>query len=153
MRKGHLQIRWSGENEWWRKREQRTHFNTSVKMWWTVCGHRMVHKKWKETKQLPSILPGPAVPGCYLVSFHILWAMMSTSTVFSSKKVHWLLPIVTKRTSHQICQYSKKNKSFLFSSKMSFSSFTLQSRDCFGRSARMSPLGKSVWGSALGPLQ
>ena len=43
----------------------------------TGCGHR----KWKETKQQLSMLPGPAVPGCSLVSFHILWAILSTSTV------------------------------------------------------------------------
>ena len=36
--------------------------------------------KWKETKQQPSMLPGPAVPGCCSVSFHILWAILSTST-------------------------------------------------------------------------
>ena len=33
------------------------------------------------TKQQPSMLPGPAVPGCCLVSFHILWAILSTSTL------------------------------------------------------------------------
>ena len=38
----------------------------------TDCGHRMAHRKWKETKQLPSMLPGPAVPGCCLVSFYFL---------------------------------------------------------------------------------
>ena len=27
------------------------------------------------------MLPGPAVPGCCLVSFHFLWAILSTSTV------------------------------------------------------------------------
>ena len=47
----------------------------------TACGHKMVHRKWKESKQQPSMLPGPAVPGCSLVSFHILWAILSTSTV------------------------------------------------------------------------
>ena len=36
----------------------------------TACGHRMAHKKWKETKQQPSMLPDPAVPSCSLVSFH-----------------------------------------------------------------------------------
>ena len=41
----------------------------------------MVHRKWKETKQQPSMLPGPAVPGCCLVSFYFLWAILSTSTV------------------------------------------------------------------------
>ena len=42
---------------------------------------RMVHRKLKESKQQPSMWPGPAVPGCCLVSFHILWAILSTSTV------------------------------------------------------------------------
>ena len=41
----------------------------------------MAHKKWKEIKQQPSMLPVPAVPGSCLVSFHILWAILSTSTV------------------------------------------------------------------------
>ena len=39
------------------------------------------HMKWKETKQHPIMLPGPAAPGCCLVSFRILWAILSTSTV------------------------------------------------------------------------
>ena len=46
----------------------------------TVLVLRMVHRKWKETKQQPSMLPGAAVPGSCLVSFHILWAILSTST-------------------------------------------------------------------------
>jgi len=41
----------------------------------------MAHRKWKEFKQQPSMLPGSAVPGSCLVSFHILWAILSTSTV------------------------------------------------------------------------
>ena len=47
----------------------------------TVLVLRMAHRKWKETKQQPSMLTGPGVPGCCLVSFHILWAILSTSTV------------------------------------------------------------------------
>ena len=47
----------------------------------TVLVLRIVHRKWKETKQQPSMLPVPAVPGYCLVSFHILWAILSTSTV------------------------------------------------------------------------
>ena len=47
----------------------------------TVLVLRMVHRKWKETKQQPSKLPIPAVPGSCLVSIHILWAILSTSTV------------------------------------------------------------------------
>ena len=35
----------------------------------------MAHRKWKETKQQPSMLPGPAVPGCCLISFHFLLAI------------------------------------------------------------------------------
>ena len=47
----------------------------------TVLVLRMAHRKWEDIKQQPSILPGPAVPGGCLVSFHILWAILSTSTV------------------------------------------------------------------------
>ena len=36
--------------------------------------HSIEHRKWRETKQQPSMLPGPAVPGCCLVSFDFLWA-------------------------------------------------------------------------------
>ena len=35
----------------------------------------MAHRKWKESKHQPSMLPGPAVPGCCLISFHFLWAI------------------------------------------------------------------------------
>ena len=38
--------------------------------------------KWKEIKQQPNILPGPTVPCSCLVSFHFLWAILSTSTVY-----------------------------------------------------------------------
>ena len=51
----------------------------------TVLVLRMAHRKWKETKQLPSMLPGPAVPGCCLVCFHIMWAILSTSTAHVRK--------------------------------------------------------------------
>ena len=47
----------------------------------TVLVLRMAHRKWKETKQQPSMLPVLAVPGCCLISFHIMWAILSTSTV------------------------------------------------------------------------
>ena len=42
---------------------------------------RMAHRKWKETKQQPILLPGPAVPGCSLVSFHFLWAILCPQAV------------------------------------------------------------------------
>ena len=41
----------------------------------------MAHRKWREINQQPSMLPGTAVPGSCLVSFHILLAILSTSTV------------------------------------------------------------------------
>ena len=47
----------------------------------TACGHRMAHRKWKETKQQPSPLPGPPVPGSSLVSFHFLWAILCPQAV------------------------------------------------------------------------
>ena len=36
---------------------------TGVRSITTACGHRMAHRKWKEIKEQPSMLPGPAVPG------------------------------------------------------------------------------------------
>ena len=47
----------------------------------TACRHRMAHRKWKESKQLPSMLPGTAAPGCCLVSFHFLWAILCPQAV------------------------------------------------------------------------
>ena len=41
----------------------------------------MAHRKRKETKQQPSMLPGPAVPVCCLVSFHFLWAILCPQAV------------------------------------------------------------------------
>ena len=41
----------------------------------------MAHRKWKQFKQQPSMLPGSAVPGSCLVSFYFLCAILSTSTV------------------------------------------------------------------------
>ena len=47
----------------------------------TVCGHRMAHRKWKDTK----LQPGTAGPGnmlvCCLVSFHFLWAILCPQAV------------------------------------------------------------------------
>ena len=48
---------------------------------YTACRHRMAHRKWKETKQLPSLLPGPAVPGCSLISFLFLWTILCPQAV------------------------------------------------------------------------
>ena len=51
----------------------------------TACGPRITHGKWKETKQQPSLLPGPAVPGCSLVSFPFLWAILCPQAVVLRK--------------------------------------------------------------------
>ena len=48
----------------------------------TACRHRMAHRKWRETKQQPSMLPGPAVPGCCWISLYFLWCKLSTRTVY-----------------------------------------------------------------------
>ena len=44
----------------------------------------MPHRIWKETKQQPSRLPGPAVPGCSFVSFHFLSAIQCPQTVYGA---------------------------------------------------------------------
>ena len=41
----------------------------------------MAHRKWKEIKLQPSMLPGSAVTGCSLVSFHFLWAILCPQAV------------------------------------------------------------------------
>ena len=48
---------------------------------YTACGHRMAHRKWKETKLQPGTAGPGNMLGCCLVSFHFLWAILSTSTV------------------------------------------------------------------------
>ena len=41
---------------------------------WRCTGRMgwMAHRKWKGSEQQPSMLPGPAMPGCCLISFHFL---------------------------------------------------------------------------------
>ena len=48
----------------------------------TVLVLRMAHRQLKEIKQQPSMLLVLALPGSCLVSFHFLWAILSTSTVY-----------------------------------------------------------------------
>ena len=47
----------------------------------TVLVLRMAHRIWKETKQQPGTAWTGNMLGCFLVSFHFLWAILSTSTV------------------------------------------------------------------------
>ena len=45
---------------------------------WMEC---MSHRKRRETKQQPNMLPSPAVPGCCIVSFHFLCDIHSIHSV------------------------------------------------------------------------
>ena len=45
----------------------------------------MAHRIWKETKQQPGRAGTGNMLGCCLVSFHFLWAILSTSTVGLSR--------------------------------------------------------------------
>ena len=63
----------------------------------------MAHRKWKETKQLPSILPGPAVPGCCLVYFHFLWAIQCPQAVHACKKSKMFNPFRILSLSRRNC--------------------------------------------------
>ena len=54
----------------------------------TVWMGWMSHRKWKETKQQPSMLPGPAVPGCCLVSFHFLCCILYSRSVWMLERCH-----------------------------------------------------------------
>ena len=50
----------------------------------------MSHRKWKETKQEPCMLPGPAVPGCCLISFHFPWAILCPQAVYKILRMRGL---------------------------------------------------------------
>ena len=49
----------------------------------------MDHRKWKESKQQPSMLPFLAEPGCCLIYFHFLWA------------IHPIRPVLHPLTPHR----------------------------------------------------
>ena len=53
----------------------------------TACGHRIAHRKWKETKLQPGTA-GPGIRhGCCLVSFHFLWAILCPQAVLFVRKI------------------------------------------------------------------
>ena len=67
----------------------------------------MAHRKWKKNKQQPSMLPGSAVPGSCLASFHFLWAIHPICPVLRWKvktrlreHVSWL-PLAAGASSHK----------------------------------------------------
>ena len=45
----------------------------------------MAHRKWKKIKLQPSMLPGPAVPGSCLASFHFRWAIHPIRPVLNTR--------------------------------------------------------------------
>ena len=69
----------------------------------------MAHRKWEEIKQQPSMLPGLAVPGSCLASFHFRWAIhpirpvQGGPTDFDYKVVHLV-------TEHKLLTSNKKIK-------------------------------------------
>ena len=54
----------------------------------TVLVLRMAQRKWKDTKQEPGTAGQGNMLGCCLISFHFLWAILSTSTVQSFPSHH-----------------------------------------------------------------
>ena len=53
----------------------------------TACGHRIAHRKWKETKLQPGITGLGNRLGSCLVSFHFLWAILCPQAVGPRKVV------------------------------------------------------------------
>ena len=47
----------------------------------TACGHRIAHRKWKESKLQPGTAGPGNMLGCCLVSFHFLWAILCPQAV------------------------------------------------------------------------
>ena len=71
----------------------------------TACGHRMAHRKWKETKQQPSMLPGPDVPGCSLIFFYFLWAIPCPQAVLVGKPKQYVKYV--SKVHGQLCDSRK----------------------------------------------
>ena len=61
-------------------------YNSEATMIRTVLVLRMVNRKWKETKQEPGTAGPGKMLGCCLISFHFLWAILSTSSVQVAEK-------------------------------------------------------------------
>ena len=47
----------------------------------TACGHRIAHRKWKEIKLQPGTAGLGNMLGCWLTSFHFLWAILCPQAV------------------------------------------------------------------------
>ena len=63
-----------------------------------------VAPEMREMKQQPSMLPGPPVPGCCLISFHFLWAIRPVLSHCDCMSffIRWLFPTIIVL---QVCMY------------------------------------------------
>ena len=52
----------------------------------TVLVLRMAQRKWKDTKLQPGVAGPGNMLGCCLISFHFLWAILSTNTVLTRER-------------------------------------------------------------------
>ena len=60
----------------------------------TACGHRMAHRKWKETNLQPGTARAGNMLGCSLVSFHFLWDILCPQA--NNFHFRWAKPRYTK---------------------------------------------------------
>ena len=65
----------------------------------------MAHRKWKEIRLQPSMLPGPAVPGSCLASFHFRWDIHPIRPVYLGRHVE---------TGNSFTVCSQKNSVYIF---------------------------------------
>ena len=56
-------------------------FYTRQKYRTTACGHRIAHRKWKETKLQPGTAGPGNMLGCCTISFHFRWAILCPQAV------------------------------------------------------------------------
>ena len=68
----------------------------------------MAQRKWKDTKQQPGTAGPGNMLGCCLISFHFMWAILSTSTVHP-----WTL-----QPRHTVCIYLNSNVSSCLKGKI-----------------------------------
>ena len=80
----------------------------------TIQSYQPLHRIWKETNQQPGTAGPGNMLGCYLVSFHFLWAILSTSSVHSTRQCKFrskmlyesCLHLGGTRVSHKVSKYS-----------------------------------------------
>ena len=81
------------DHYWWSWSFKRSITNGDHDLWsrlnfsiyYTACGHRMAHRKWKENKQQPGTTGPGNMLGSSLVSFHFLWAILCPQAVWKDQ--------------------------------------------------------------------